>query len=154
MHCVVAASTPRACAAYPLACVLPTHCLSNSLTVHNMAHAPHQLGQAGEAAAADYYLARGYRVLVRGYRYRRAEVDLVLQLGTDLLVFTEVKTRSTGQFGTPETFVSDRKKQLFRLAATELQEEMDWRGDIRFDIVALTVRSIGFHIEHFADAFY
>ena len=119
-----------------------------------MAHAPHQLGQAGEEAAANYLVAHGYQVLARSYRHGRAEVDLVLQLGTDLLVFAEVKTRSSGQFGAPETFVSDRKKELFRLASTHLQEEMDWRGDIRFDILALTLLSAGFRIEHFEDAFY
>lgn len=119
-----------------------------------MAHAPHQLGQAGEEAAAGYLLARGYQVLARGYRYGRAEVDLVLQLGSDLLIFAEVKTRSSDQFGAPETFVSARKKELFRLAATHLQEEIDWRGDIRFDILALTLLRTGFRIEHFEDAFY
>jgi putative endonuclease len=119
-----------------------------------MAHAPHELGQAGETAAADYYLAQGYEVLARGYRHGRAEVDLVLRRSNELLVFAEVKTRSSGQFGPPETFVSTRKKELFRIAATHLQEELDWRGDIRFDIVALTLLSQGFRIEHFEDAFY
>ncbi|WP_046243999.1 YraN family protein [Hymenobacter terrenus] len=119
-----------------------------------MAHAPHELGQAGEAAAATFFLALGYEVLARGYRHGRAEVDLVLRRSTELLVFVEVKTRSSEHFGPPETFVSARKKELFRVAATHLQEEMDWRGDIRFDIVALTLLSQGFRIEHFEDAFY
>ena len=119
-----------------------------------MTYAPHQLGQAGETAAADYFLARDYEVLARSYRHGRAEVDLVLRRGAELLVFVEVKTRSSGQFGAPETFVSARKKELFRLAATHLQEELAWRGDIRFDIVALTLLSQGFRIEHFEDAFY
>ena len=77
-----------------------------------------------------------------------------MKRGNELLVFVEVKTRSSGQFGTPETFVSARKKELFRLAATHLQEELNWRGDIRFDIVGITQLSKGFRIEHFEDAFY
>jgi len=119
-----------------------------------MAHPSHELGQAGEAAAADHFQAQGYEVLARGYRHGRAEVDLVLRRGAELLIFVEVKTRSSGQYGSPETFVSARKKELFRLAATHLQEEMDWTGDIRFDIVALTLLQQGFKIEHFEDAFY
>lgn len=113
-----------------------------------------QLGRAGEAAAADFMVGLGFEVLARGYRHGRAEVDLIVRQGQELLVFVEVKTRSGGQFGTPETFVSARKKELFRLAATHLQEELDWRGDIRFDILALTLLSRGFRIEHFEDAFY
>jgi putative endonuclease len=119
-----------------------------------MPHLPHQLGQAGEAAAAEFMISLGFDVLARSYRHGRAEVDLVVQRGQELLVFVEVKTRSGAQFGPPETFVSARKKELFRLAATHLQETLDWRGDIRFDILALTMLSQGFRIEHFEDAFY
>ncbi|MEJ7661891.1 MAG: YraN family protein [Hymenobacter sp.] len=108
----------------------------------------HALGHAGEAAAADFYRQAGYEVLAQGYRHGRAEVDLVLRQGAALLVFAEVKTRSGSQFGPPETFVSVRKG-AFRLAATHLQEELDWRGDIRFDIVALTQLSTGFRIGGF-----
>lgn len=114
----------------------------------------HQLGQAGEVAGADFLMKLGFEVLARGYRHGRAEVDIVVRRGQELLVFVEVKTRSGGQFGTPETFVSARKKALFRLAATHLQEELAWRGDIRFDILALTLLSHGFRIEHFEDAFF
>ncbi len=119
-----------------------------------MTYAPHELGRAGEAAAADYMVGLGFEVRARGYRHGRAEVDLIVQRGQELLVFVEVKTRAGAQFGPPETFVSARKKQLFRLAATHLQEELNWTGDIRFDILALTLLSQGFRIEHFEDAFY
>lgn len=114
----------------------------------------HALGQAGEAAAANFYQRAGYELVAQGYRHGRAEVDLIVRQGATLLVFVEVKTRSGTQYGTPETFVSARKKELFRLAATHLQEEMDWRGDIRFDILAITQLSQGFRIEAFEDAFY
>ena len=119
-----------------------------------MPTAAHALGHAGEAAAADFYRRAGYEVLAQGYRHGRAEVDLVVRRGQELLVFVEVKTRSGNQYGPPETFVTTRKKELFRLAATHIQEEMDWRGDIRFDILALTQLSQGFRIEAFEDAFY
>jgi putative endonuclease len=119
-----------------------------------MAHTAHELGRAGETIAADFYERAGYEVLARSYRYKRAEVDLIVRRGQELLVFVEFKTRSSSQYGTPETFVSARKKQLFRLAAAHLQEELDWRGDIRFDILALLQLSQGFRIELFEDAFY
>lgn len=113
----------------------------------------HQLGHAGEAAAADYLRTQGYIIERCNYRYRRAEVDIIARQGTSLLVFAEVKARSTTQFGYPESFVTERKRQLFRLAAEQYQEEIDWQGDIRFDILALTQRAVGFRIEHFEDAF-
>ncbi len=119
-----------------------------------MTYAPHELGRAGEAAAAGFLTDLGFEILARGYRHGRAEVDLVARRGRELLLFVEVKTRTGSQFGPPETFVSARKKELFRLAATHLQEELDWTGDIRFDILALTLLNRGFRIEHFEDAFF
>ncbi|WBA41454.1 YraN family protein [Hymenobacter canadensis] len=119
-----------------------------------MATAAHELGHAGEQAAADYLVRQGLEVLHRGYRHGRAEVDLIARQGRQLLVFVEVKARSSSQYGYPETFVSERKKQLFRLAAEQLQLDLDWPGDIRFDILAVTPVAGGFRIEHFEDAFY
>ena len=119
-----------------------------------MPTAAHTLGQAGEDAAAAYLASLGYELVQRGYRYRRAEVDLVVRQGTTLLIFVEVKARSSSQFGYPETFVTARKQQLFRLAAEQLQEDLNWTGDIRFDILAVTPSAAGFRIEHFEDAFY
>lgn len=113
-----------------------------------------RFGNAGEEAAAAFLVDLGFEILHRGYRHRRAEVDLVVQRGRELLVFAEVKARSSSQFGYPETFVTDRKKQLFRLAAEHLQESLDWSGDIRFDILAVTPTAQGFRLEHFEDAFY
>ncbi|SMB85600.1 protein of unknown function UPF0102 [Hymenobacter roseosalivarius DSM 11622] len=114
----------------------------------------HLLGHAGESAAADFFLAQGYTIARRNYRHRRAEVDLIVRQGNSLLVFVEVKARSSSRYGHPEEFVTERKRQLFRLAADQYQEEIDWRGNIRFDILALTQLADGFHIEHFEDAFY
>lgn len=119
-----------------------------------MAHAAHELGQAGETAAAAFLTSLGFTVVRQGYRYRRAEVDLIAQHGQELLVFVEVKTRSSVRFGFPEAFVTPRKRQLFLLAAEQYQLETNWQGAIRFDILALSPTRAGFHIEHFEDAFY
>ena len=119
-----------------------------------MASAAHLLGQAGEDAAAAHLQAQGYTIARRNYRHGRAEVDLIAQRGTELLVFVEVKARSGARFGHPEEFVTARKQELFRQAATHYQEEVNWAGDIRFDIVALLQVADGLHLEHFEDAFY
>lgn len=119
-----------------------------------MTNKAHQLGHEGEKAAAAFLVGLGYEVLHTSYRHGRAEVDLVVCQGSALLVFVEVKARSSSQFGYPETFVTERKKQLFRLAAAQLQDELSWTGDIRFDILAVTPTAAGLRVEHFEDAFY
>jgi putative endonuclease len=114
----------------------------------------HQLGTAGEAAALQHLLTLGYELVERNYRHRRAEVDLIVRRGRQLLVFVEVKARSSAQYGYPEEFVTERKRQLFRLAAEQVQENLGWRGDIRFDIIALSPVATGLRLEHFEDAFW
>ncbi|RSK30221.1 YraN family protein [Hymenobacter metallilatus] len=114
----------------------------------------HELGHAGEEAALRHLLANGYELVHRNYRYRRAEVDLVMRLGQELLVIVEVKARSSSQYGYPEEFVTERKRQLLRLAAEQLQEELHWTGDLRFDVIALAPVSNGLQLEHFQDAFW
>lgn len=114
----------------------------------------HQLGHAGEDAALGFLLAQGYELVHRNYRFRRAEIDLIVRRGQQLLVFVEVKARSSTQFGYPETFVTERKRQLFRLAAEQVQEDLHWPGDIRFDVLAVMPTAGGFRVEQFEDAFY
>ncbi|WP_188557920.1 YraN family protein [Hymenobacter glacieicola] len=114
----------------------------------------HQLGLDGEETSLHYLLGQGYELVHRNYRYRRAEVDLIVRRGNEVLVFVEVKTRSSALYGHPEEFVTERKRQLLRLAAEQVQEELRWRGDIRFDILALLPTREGLRVEHFEDAFY
>ena len=49
-----------------------------------------EVGRAGERAAAVYLIAKGYGVIERNYRNRRAEIDLIVQR-SGTLVFVEVE---------------------------------------------------------------
>ena len=67
-----------------------------------------EIGDKGENLAALYLQKLGYDVLEQNYRTGRLEVDLICKKG-DVLVFVEVKTRSSTKFGNPETFVNSAK---------------------------------------------
>ncbi len=110
-------------------------------------------GQAGEEMAARFLTQKGYRILNRNFRYKRAEVDLITQLN-NLLVFVEVKTRSTVKHGYPEDFVNWRKIQLFQEAADEYIRQINWQHDIRFDIIAITLTGGEYNCHHIEDAFH
>ena len=68
-------------------------------------------GQMAEKKAALYFRKKGFRVLAKNYRYRKAEIDLIVQKN-DQLVAVEVKARSSKSFGAPYSFVSSKKNQL------------------------------------------
>ena len=96
---------------------------------------------------------KGYKILERNYRHGNSEIDLIAK-GEGLLIFIEVKTRSSNTFGFPEEFVSENQQKAIIRAANHYVEEIDWKGDIRFDIMAIIVKQTVMQIEHLKDAFY
>lgn len=110
-------------------------------------------GRAGEALAEAWLVARGFRVLDRNHRTRRGEVDLVCREG-EVLVFVEVRSRTSDAQGGPEETVGPLKGRRVVAAAT------DWalghgglEQAIRFDVVAVTFGDGEPRIEHFPAAF-
>lgn len=116
--------------------------------------APHlRLGRAGEDAAAVLLRGKGFRVLVRNFRTRGGEVDLVcLDGGT--VVFVEVKTRGPGSLARPDEAVTPVKRgRLVRAASAFLSERGWWERPCRFDVVAVLVRDGRCTATHVPDAF-
>lgn len=95
----------------------------------------HQFGQAGEARAEEYLRQKGYRILARNLRTSLGEIDLVAE-DEGVLVFVEVKARTTGAFGGALLAV-DRRKQakLIRLASQYLAQRHWMERACRFDVV-------------------
>ena len=72
-----------------------------------------RLGAVGETLAARYYERLGFEVLARNWRCATGELDLVVGRG-DLVVFVEVKSRSSLAFGHPAEAVTRDKQRRIR----------------------------------------
>jgi putative endonuclease len=103
-----------------------------------MTKARQRLGQAGEAVAARFLEARGYRIVARNVRADRVEMDLVARRGP-LLVFIEVKSRASLRSGSAAEAVDARKQQRLRRGARAwlASKPVEARGTrrTRFDVV-------------------
>ncbi|KYG83314.1 endonuclease [Roseivirga echinicomitans] len=110
-------------------------------------------GKKGEDLAVSLLQKKGYQVLHRNFRYKKSEIDIICSKA-GLLVFVEVKSRSSKAFGSPETFVSKNQEQSILKASEAYVMDEDWHGDIRFDIIAIYKKGEIEEIEHFEDAFY
>jgi putative endonuclease len=116
-------------------------------------NARNALGRAGEDLAARHYRRLGFKVVERNHRRPGGEIDLVLRRGR-VLVFCEVKTRSSDRWGVPAEAVHPVKQErLRRLAAGWMTDKRPGRVDVRFDVVSAMVRDGRIEIEHIADAF-
>jgi len=111
-----------------------------------------ELGQEGEYLAADYLKKKGWKIHEMNYRYSRSEIDVIASKN-DLLIFVEVKTRSNTAFGLPEQFVDEKKAKHIMKAAEHYILTIDWKGQVRFDIISIIKKKI-LEVEHIEDAFY
>jgi putative endonuclease len=99
------------------------------------------LGRRGEDLAHRYLRARGFIIVARNYRLSSgdAEADLIAWEG-DSLVFVEVKSRATNDFGPPERAIGEEKRaHLLRIAREYTRKtETPWER-IRFDVVSVVM---------------
>lgn len=110
-------------------------------------------GKKGEEMASNFLIGKGYQIIERNFRFKKSEIDIICSID-GLLIFVEVKARSTKSFGEPETFVSENQKCSVVRAAEHYVIEKHWEGDIRFDIIAIYKDKERQEINHFEDAFY
>jgi putative endonuclease len=106
------------------------------------------LGRFGEDTAAAHLERAGLVLVERNWRCREGEIDIVAVDGL-VLVFCEVKTRSTAAFGSPAEAVSPAKLRRLRvLAARWLSEHPGRWEDLRFDVVSVLRTPGGLEVEH------
>ena len=94
-------------------------------------------GRRGEDLAHRYLQRQGFTIVARNYRLSSgsAETDVIGWQGGEL-VFVEVKTRRSAEFGPPDRAVGEEKRQHIRRAAREYARKTNTPMDrVRFDLV-------------------
>lgn len=111
------------------------------------------LGKRAEDLAAEYLVKNGYRILVRNFRFKKTEIDIISEKD-NLIIVTEVKARSTDFFILPQEAVTKGKIKSIVMAANHFMEEFNKNQEVRFDIVSVLPDQKGnLIIEHIPDAF-
>ncbi len=102
-----------------------------------------RVGAEGERAAKAFLLAAGYRILYENYSTPLGEIDLVAKEG-DVVVFVEVKARTSREFGPPQSSVTlTKQRQIVKAAGLFLEREGLGEAACRFDVVAVTFAGRG-----------
>jgi len=96
-------------------------------------------GSDGEEIAAGYLKSAGYDIIERNYRFHKGEIDIVAKDKADgYLVFVEVKSRKSLEFGEPEYAITAAKmKQLKRMAKYYLLDRHINDTDCRIDVITI-----------------
>jgi putative endonuclease len=112
-----------------------------------------EIGQKGENLAVAYLQNLGYKVLERNYRCKLGEVDIIAR-DNDTLVFIEVRTRSSLDFGLPQESINRRKRHQISKVALEFMLRKKMKNiPARFDVVAISLEPGKEKIDLIRDAF-
>lgn len=100
-----------------------------------------EIGALGEQLAVDHLTSLGLEVLDRNWRCRYGELDVIAaDRPTSTIVFVEVKTRTTDQFGGVRYAVTpDKVRRLRRLAGLWLASHPDRWAAVRIDVVGVRI---------------
>ena len=93
-----------------------------------------ETGALGEKLAKDFLKKHGYHIVETNYRCPEGEIDIVAKK-KDCLVFIEVRTKKSLDFGSPEESITPAKKERMRAAAYHYWQAHDnlppeWRIDM------------------------
>lgn len=106
------------------------------------------LEKNGEDIATEYLIQNGYHIIERNFYCKLGEIDIVA-LKEEYLIFLEVKTRSSDNYGTPlEAVTKNKINHLYKTAkyylyTRNLQDEF-----IRFDAIEIYKENDNYNINH------
>ena len=114
-----------------------------------------EVGRRGEDIAAQFLEDKGYTILDRNYNFEHAELDIVAFQGR-LIIFIEVKTRTTPAFGEPEEAIDEKKKEhLMHVAEAWMHERRMAGAPARFDVISILYPDTPKEeVRHYEEAFW
>lgn len=102
-------------------------------------HSRAEIGAVGEQLAVDHLRGLGLQIVERNWRCRYGELD-VIAADDGVLVFVEVKTRTSDQFGGVEQAVTpDKVRRLRRLAGLWLAGQDGSWAAVRIDVIGVRI---------------
>ncbi|MDR2815799.1 MAG: YraN family protein [Proteiniphilum sp.] len=111
-----------------------------------------ELGKKGEETAVSYLKKKGHRIVERNWFFSGYEIDIVSEY-EEFIVFVEVKTRTSAEWGDPSNFVGEHRMRRMVLAAGYYIKKNCIDKPARFDIVTIILNERQFELKHIEDAF-
>lgn len=109
-------------------------------------------GRTGELLAKEYLISKGYNILESNYRNKIGEIDLIA-LDKNILVFIEVKTRTSTKFGYGYEAVNKRKQEkIIYCSQLYIQQKKLKNYQLRYDIIEVYLTST-IKINHIENSF-
>lgn len=109
-------------------------------------------GRAGEDLVQDYLTSKGYSILERNYRNKIGEIDIIA-MDKDILVFIEVKTRTSTSYGYAfEAVGIEKQKKIIYSSMVYVKYKKLGNLQLRYDIIEVYFQK-DITINHLINAF-
>lgn len=111
-------------------------------------------GIDSESIAIEYLLDKGYKIVKRNFKFGKSgEIDIIARHG-NVLVFIEVKSRKSYEYGSPaESVPQSKRNSIFHAARGYLYVNKLDNIESRFDFIGIDLRNQPPIIEHIENAF-
>lgn len=111
------------------------------------------LGNLAEELAANFLEEKGYKILVKNFRYQKGEIDIIAEFNNQIII-VEVKARGSDIFMEPQEAVTKKKIKSLVMVADFFMKDSNLNQEVRFDIIAVLPDAKGrLQITHLEDAF-
>lgn len=111
------------------------------------------LGNLAEELAATFLEEKGYKILVKNFRYQKGEIDIIAEYNNEIII-VEVKARGSDIFMEPQEAVTKKKIKSLVMVADFFMKDRNLNQEVRFDIIAVLPDAKGkLQITHLEDAF-
>ncbi len=100
-----------------------------------------EFGAKGEDLACEYLIKNGYEIIDRNVHFSRfCEIDIIAKQ-KDTLVFVEVKTRKSNDFGTPLEAITKTKYNNIKTGVfSYINETPVKHKNFRIDVIGITLQ--------------
>ncbi|HOK56094.1 MAG TPA: YraN family protein [bacterium] len=105
-----------------------------------------EFGKLGEEKAVEFLRKKGYRIIEKNYRTKIGEIDLIAKRRKEI-IFIEVKTRSSDNFGLPQEAVNERKLKKIEQVAQIYLNSKKINLPFRFEVLSIMKSGNDFKFE-------
>ncbi len=98
-----------------------------------------KFGMIGEKIAQGYLKDNGYEIIDTNFYTKMGEIDIICKKGNSI-VFVEVKTRTTLEYGTPAIAVNtNKKKHIKQTAKVYIHLNRLYNYNVEFDVIEVII---------------
>lgn len=108
-----------------------------------------EIGELGEKLAQKFLESDGYKIICQNFKAIQGEIDIIARDKYGIIIFVEVKTRTSLNFGKPAEAVNKNKlEHIIKTARYYLHINQIEDNTMRFDIIEVFIYKGRYKINH------